>query len=132
MLTLGSNMVISAGSNLTAATGNVSINPIVQSSPKAIMSWGNFDITLSRGSAINFNAGSSYTLLPRTDLPVVGGMLVLNNSGGILNVSSGSITNLGSAGVGSNLVLTAVPEPSTYAMMFFGFLGLASVRRKTI
>lgn len=118
MLTMGSNVTINAGSNLTVTGGNTAPVAIVQSTPRAIVTWDNFNITLNPGSAIDFKAGS-------------GSSVVLNRvGGGALTLISGNIATSGSGGSSLELSAAAVPEPSTYAMMLAGILGLISFRRK--
>ena len=118
MLAMGSNVTINAGSNLAVTGGNAAPVAIVQSTPRAIVTWDNFNIALNPGSAINFNAGS-------------GSSVVFNRvGGGSLTLISGNIATSGSGGTSLELSVAAVPEPSTYAMMLAGILGLISFRRK--
>jgi hypothetical protein len=117
MLKMGSNVILNAGANLTVVGGNAVPIAIVQSTPKAIISWANFDITLNPGAAVSFNAGSAN--------PVV-----LNRvGGGALSLISGNISNSSLDINGPVLDVTSVPEPSAYAMVLLG-LGLITFRRK--
>lgn len=118
MVTIGSGVILNASSTI-ALSGGSSVTPtIIQSDPKAIISWDNFNITLNPGSAISLNAGS-------------GGSVVLNRvGGGALTLISGNLSTSGSGGNGLELSVAAVPEPSTYAMMLAGILGLISFRRR--
>lgn len=119
MLKIGSNVVLNAGSNFNVAGGNSAPISIIQSTPKAIISWTNFDITLNPGTAVNFNAGSPNTV-------------VLNRvGGGALSLISGNISTSELVTNGSVLNVTAVPEPNTYAMMLLGVLGLVYIQRKS-
>ena len=116
MLTMGSNVVLNAGANLMVTGGSVAPIAITQLVPRATISWDNFDITLNPGSATNFNAGSS-------------GSVVLNRvGGGALTLISGNIATSGLAVNGPELNVFAVPKPSTYAMMLVGILALISFR----
>ena len=118
MLTMGSNVILNAGANLTVTGGSAAPVAIIQSIPKSIISWNNFDISLNPGSDINLKAGS-------------GSSIVLNRvNGGALTLISGNIATSGSSGSGLELTVAAVPEPSTFAMMLAGVLGLISFRRR--
>jgi hypothetical protein len=117
MLKMGSNVILNAGANLTVVGGNAVPIAIVQSTPKAIISWANFDITLNPGAAVSFNAGSANSV-------------VLNRvGGGALSLISGNISNSSLDINGPVLDVTSVPEPSAYAMVLLG-LGLITFRRK--
>ncbi len=118
MLKMGSNVILNAGANLTVMGGNAVPIAIVQSTPKAIISWANFDVTLNPGAAVSFNAGSANSV-------------VLNRvGGGALSLISGNISNSSLEINGPVLDVIAVPEPSTYAMVLLG-LGLIAFRRRT-
>ena len=117
MLKMGGNVILNAGANLTVLGGNTVPIVIVQSTPKAIISWANFDITLNPGAAVSFNAGSANSA-------------VLNRvGGGTLSLISGNLSNSGLEINGPVLDVIAVPEPSTYAMVILG-LGLIVLRRR--
>ncbi len=118
MLTIGSNVLINSSSNFTLTGGNASPVPIVQSAPKSIISFSNFDITLHSGGALNIKAdGGSYAVHNRID-------------GGALNLISGSLGTTGSEESSTSLTVTSVPEPSTYSLMLAGILGLICIRRR--
>lgn len=129
MMTLNSSVVLN--SNSIILTGDVKVNQGVLFNVNA----GNgADYSLSTivplnaggtiftgaGGDLYFGVGSGYNLIPRTNLPVVGGTLVLG---------SGGIFTTGGNPYSPATLLTAVPEPSTYAMMLAGILGLISFRR---
>jgi filamentous hemagglutinin family protein len=157
MLTLGSNMVISAGSNFTATGEDNAPVMIRQITSNSVLSGSEFNI--SQGSAVIFNQrGVSKAVLDRvvgaagvisvgnspteiggnlsfsntsgiaisqlTNTPVVGGALSLGSGSGEL-VIAGAVLNEPLFSV------AAVPEPSTYAMMFLGILGLVTIRRQS-
>jgi hypothetical protein len=118
MLKMGSNVILNAGSNLTVTGGNTAPVSIIQSTSKATISWNNFDIGLNPGAAVILNAGSANSV-------------VLNRvGGGELTLISGNIATSGSVVNGPELNVAVVPEPSTYAMMLAGLLGLISFRRR--
>lgn len=119
MLTIGSAVVV----NTSAA--------IVQGSRDSILSWSKFNIPQGSsgtvltigGGDLKVGAGSGHVLNPGNNTPVIGGTLTI--------IGSGNITTTGSIGNGSLINVTAVPEPSTYAMMLAGVLGLICLRRRT-
>lgn len=123
-LTIGSAVVV----NTSGA--------IIQGSQDSILNWSKFNIPQGSGGAVlvigdggdlKVGAGSGYVLNPGNNTPVVGGILTIIGSG----IGSGNITTTGSIDNGSLISVMAVPEPSTYAMMLAGILGLASIRRKS-
>ncbi len=117
MLKMGGNVILNAGANLTVLGRNTAPIAIVQFTPKAIISWANFDVTPNPGTAVSFNAGSANSV-------------VLNRvGGGTLSLISGNLSNSGLEINGPVLDVIAVPEPSTYAMVILG-LGLIVLRRR--
>lgn len=65
--------------------------------------------------AVNINSGGNITLNQDPNLVI--------NPGGNLNLGLGATINV------KTPILTAVPEPSTYAMLFLGLLGLIGFSR---
>ena len=115
VLTLGSNVMINEGSSLIVVGGSASPSTIKQASKAEIVSWSDFNI--GADVAVNFNSGG-------------GSAAVLNRiGGGSLTLISGNVATSGSSGSGLGLNVTAVPEPSTYAMVLLG-LALISLKRR--
>ena len=65
--------------------------------------------------SVNINSGGNITLNQDSNLVI--------NPGGNLNLGPGATINV------KTPILTAVPEPNTYAMMFLGLLGLIGFSR---
>jgi PEP-CTERM motif len=126
LMTIGSGVVFN-GSSVTLASNGGPVNgrtfPLggsISSDPNA------GSIVLGAGRTTNLGAGSGYVFTPSTNLPAAGGTLVLGSGSG------GLIINAVVDPFPPAIVLAAVPEPSTYALMFAGILGLLSIRRKSI
>lgn len=143
----------------SGAQTNVVGNSIIQTAPKAIVDWNAFnirsaisgsDITtfggdsidagkgsksqpieLGVGSVFNYEIGSG--IRTQNYEPVQGGTLVLKNAnGGIL--PAGAISNADSnfptvLDISSALMVSNVPEPSSYLMLLLGFASIGFARR---
>lgn len=117
-LTIGSSIIV----NSTTA--------IIQNTTKAIVTWNELNIpqgsgavlTIGDGKDLKVSPGSGYVLNLGSNTPVVGGTLIIGSGVGAL-VTTGVVINEPAFSV------AAVPEPSTYAMMFLG-LGLIALRRR--
>lgn len=88
-------------------------------------------VVFNSGSITLVSSGGAVNVLGTVNVPAVGN-IVLNqdpyfviNPGGNINLGSGAPITV------TTPVLTAVPEPSTYAMMLFGIFSLASISRKS-
>lgn len=131
MLSIGNNTILRGDSIAINGSGSSAPTAIVQGSRDSILTWSKFNIpqggggailTVGDGGDLKVGAGSGYVLNPGSNIPVVGGTLTI--------VGPGDLTTTGSIDNGSLINVTAVPEPSTYAMMLAGILGLISFRRK--
>lgn len=141
MMTIGGGVLINSSS--IVLTGDVGGVAIAQGAKINILPVDNFnlgsgvaifagkgganfggatDVTISAGGSISLGASSGGVLFPRVDLPVVGGTLTLEP-----NVL---LVNTGGDPYAPVLVLSPVPEPSTYSLMLIGFLGLIYLRRR--
>ncbi len=105
--------------SLVIPSGNAQVNianaSIFQTSVRDIVNWGQFEI--GDGASVSFGSSSnpSSTVLNR-----VGGSVVIKP-----NVIGGLITNTGINIVNSGgLIVSSVPEPSTYLMMILGLIPL--------
>ena len=124
LLTIGSSVVI----NTSTA--------VVQSKPESTLTWNKLNIANGSGAVLSIGAGGDLKVgtgigyvLTGNNIPVVGGSIFLNSDSGAL-VNAGAV--LGAVLNEPSSSITAVPEPSTYAMMLLGVFCLMNVRRKTI
>ena len=135
MMTIGSGVVINSNSIILAGDTAITItkgalinlllgsnNNIVAGKGFPLGGGGAGILSAGDGGGLNLGAGSGNVLVLVGNLPLTGGTLVLG-SGGFLTMGG----NPNSPAV----VLSAVPELSTYAMMLLGVLGLAGIRRKS-
>ena len=127
-VTMGNNVVLNASSAIAIASGKTSVpTVIIQTPTQPIVKWSYLDIlqdgrgvVVTIGGDVNMGAGSGYVLKPSSNIPVVGGALM---------IGSGGIITTGSAGTELAVNVTSVPEPSTYAFMLLG-LGLILLKRR--
>ena len=127
---MGNNVVLNGSSAITIASGKTSVpTVIIQARTQPTVKWPYLDILQGGGGAVviigdggdlNMGAGSGYVLKPSSNIPVVGGALI---------IGSGGIITTGSAGTELAVNVTSVPEPSTYAFMLLG-LGLILLKRR--
>lgn len=112
-----------------------------QTAPKAIVDWSSLNI--ESGGSLNLGADASIitlnsisnkagnTLVSGNVVPSSGGSIVLSNTNGAILQTAGTLT------IGSNfsavldtspaLLVSNVPEPSSYLMLLLGLFGLAFV-----
>ena len=102
------NVSFSVLSGMMTIGGSVVING---SSVNLISNGGAVNVL----GAFNINSGANITLNQDPNLVI--------NPGGNLNLGPGATINV------KTPILTAVPEPNTYAMMFLGLLGLIGFSR---
>jgi hypothetical protein len=71
-------------------------------------------LQLSIASGLNFTSGSMYTIINNTSASLISGTFSNAASGSTVNFSGYNFTVNYAGGTGNDLVLTAVPEPSTW------------------
>lgn len=151
MLTIGRNTVVNGGlvtvtfnsgvihllGTLNTKSANIGFsqdtNFVVNPGGNVNLDYG---VTVTKGNlggleAIIPRVGGSLTLdngngiVSKTDFPVIGGTVTVEPSAQFISATAVSEFN-------AAFVLSAVPEPTTYAMMLLGVFCLMNVRRKTI
>lgn len=137
---ISENIVISG--SLSAPSGNIfagSMNSIIPSSTAQIklanqvilqtsirdmINWGQFEI--GSGASVSFNSGLNPS---GTVLNSVGGSIVIRPE-----VTGNLIPNAGAIIItnASGIIVSSVPESSTYAMMILGLIPLSLMRKRNI
>ncbi len=135
ILTLGSGVLINANSTVLSSNNSIIVAQsalinIFPGSNNNVVAGTGFPLggglNLSAGVTLSTGAGGSGNVFTNgTNLPVAGGTILLGSGGLGLQINSSGDP------YAPAIVLAAVPEPSTYAMMLFGILSLASIRRKS-
>ena len=116
-LTSGSIFHFDASGTSTTTWDQVSANG-------ATLAGSTLQLTIAAG--LNFTAGAQYRLIDNTSLNGISGAFAGIVQGGTYNLSGYNFVASYTGGTGNDFVLTAVPEPSTWAagalsLLFVGF-----------
>ncbi|MDE2434542.1 MAG: PEP-CTERM sorting domain-containing protein, partial [Burkholderiales bacterium] len=88
-----------------------------------------WDITTITG-ATNVAAGTSLTALSGLKITTAG-FTAFSTALGLTSIGQGALAGVTDFGaISSSLTATAVPEPSTYALMALGLVGISVVARR--
>ena len=115
-LTLGSTLTFESGSTMVLALGSSSSKIAFTTLADNLLGSGNATLSLTRGDGFDYEA--TYTIFENTNTT---GFLFSSITG---YDSDNWTANFGHASDNYQLSFTAVPEPSTYALLFAGLTGV--------
>ena len=93
---------------------------------------GGSTLQLTIGAGLNFTAGAQYRVIDNTSANAISGTFAGIVQGGTYNLSGYNFVASYTGGTGNDFVLTAVPEPGTWAAAALSLLFVAFTQRRRV